>query len=42
MDPEHIMNRDEIGTAAPSLSSPLLNEGGGDEEQQDNNNNQIN
>lgn len=34
MDPEYIINKDDIGTSS-SLSSPLLNiRGGGDEEQQ--------
>ena len=41
MDPEYIMNRDDIGattTASSSLSSPLLSirgGGGGEEQQQD-------
>ena len=38
MDPEYIINRDDIGTTASSssLSSPLLSiRGGGDEQQQD-------
>jgi hypothetical protein len=36
MDPEYIINRDDIGTTASSssLSSPLLNIRGGGEEQQ--------
>ncbi len=36
MDPEYIINRDDIGTSS-SLSSPLLSiRGGGGDEQQDN------
>ena len=35
MDPEYIINRDDIGTSS-SLSSPLLSiRGGGGDEQQD-------